>query len=286
VKGCVRPGVEPDFLKEARGVAGVVHAVNVTDNQRAIMKLGSLAASVFLQKEGIDPVFQITCRDRNRIALQSDLLSACSLGIENVLCLTGDSIKMGDHASAKPVFDIDSVQLLAIAKQLNEGHDMAGKSLTGPTDLCLGAVVNPNFDPLELQVMKMEKKVAAGAQFFQTQAVYDVELFESFYEKTRHLGVPVQYGIVIIKSPEMASYMNDHGAGITVPDSLINEIASVPKERRKEKAVEMTVRLVNEIAPMVQGVHFMPLGWSDILPDIVSHLKKKSDLNLSAFRGG
>jgi methylenetetrahydrofolate reductase (NADPH) len=270
MKGCVRNGAVPGFLEEARRVAKHVHAVNVTDNQSAVMKLGSLAASVYLQRDGIDPIFQVTCRDRNRIALQSDLLSACSLGIENVLCLTGDHIKLGDHRSAKAVFDIDSVQLLATADRLNRGYDMVGNALSAPTDLCLGAVVNPGFDPLDLQLIKMEKKIAVGAEFFQTQAVYYPKVFESFAKKARDFGLPIQYGIVIIKSPEMASYMNEHVSGVMVPDSFIKEIGSVPTEGRKEKAIEMTVRLVNEIAPMVQGVHFMPLGWSDIVPDIVS----------------
>jgi methylenetetrahydrofolate reductase (NADPH) len=269
MKGCVRNGTTPAFLEEARLVAKHVHAVNVTDNQSAVMKLGSLAASVFLQREGIEPIFQITCRDRNRIALQSDLLSACSLGIENVLCLTGDHIKLGDHRSAKAVFDIDSVQLLAIAKSLNKGYDMVGNALTEPTNLALGAVVNPTFEPLDLQLIKMEKKVKVGAEFFQTQAVYDPRQFEAFVKQAGQFGVPIQYGIVIIKSPEMGRFMNENVSGVNVPQAMIDEIGSVPKERRKEKAVEMTVRLINEIAPMVQGAHIMPLGWSDIVPDII-----------------
>jgi methylenetetrahydrofolate reductase (NADPH) len=273
MKGCIQNGTTPDFLEEARIVAKHVHAVNVTDNQSAVMKLGSLAASVYLQRDGIEPIFQMTCRDRNRIALQSDLLSACSLGIENVLCLTGDHLKLGDHPSAKGVFDIDSVQLLSIADTLNKGYDMVGNPLTAPTDLCLGAVVNPNFDPLDLQLIKMEKKIKAGAEFFQTQAVYDPKVFESFITKACLFGVPIQYGIVIIKSPGMAMYMNKHVSGVTIPDAVIKEIAAVPKEGRKQKAMEMTVCLVNEIAPMVQGVHLMPLGWADIVPDIVSGIK-------------
>ncbi len=270
MKGCIREGVVPDFLQEARKVAGFVHAVNVTDNQSAIMKLGSLASSVYLKREGIEPIFQVTCRDRNRIALQSDLLSACSLGIENVLCLTGDHIKLGDHRSAKAVFDIDSVQLIAMASNLNRGYDMAGNRLTEPTSMALGAVVNPGFEPLDLQLMKMEKKIEAGGQFFQTQTVYDPARFESFVKKAGQFGAPIQYGIVIIKSPEMARFMNDHVSGVRVPDSFIEEIASVPRDGRKEKAIEMTARLVAEIAPMVQGVHFMPLGWSDVVPQILA----------------
>jgi 5,10-methylenetetrahydrofolate reductase len=270
MKGCIRDGVAPEFLREAERVAGCVHAINVTDNQSAVMKLGSLAASVYLKREGIEPIFQITCRDRNRIALQSDLLSACSLGIENVLCLTGDHIKLGDHRSAKAVFDIDSVQLLAMASNLNRGYDMVGNRLTEPMNMALGAVVNPVFEPLDLQLMKMEKKIEAGAQFFQTQTVYDPSQFESFIKKVGQFGVPIQYGIVIIKSPEMARFMNDHVSGVQVPDSFIEEIGSVPQDGRKEKAIEMTARLVREIAPMVQGVHFMPLGWSDVVPLILT----------------
>ncbi len=272
MKGCVRNGTPPAFLEEARAVGKYVHAVNVTDNQSAVMKLGSLAASVLLQKEGIEAIFQMTCRDRNRIALQSDLLSACSLGIENVLCLTGDHIKLGDHRSAKAVFDIDSVQLLTIAKGLNKGYDMVGNALSEPTNLALGAVVNPGFEPLDLQLIKMEKKVKAGAEFFQTQAVYDPRQFETFVKEAERFGAPIQYGIVIIKSPEMAKFMNENVSGVNVPQALIDEIGSVPKEKRKEKAVEMTARLVNEIAPMVQGVHFMPLGWFDIVPDVIERV--------------
>ena len=273
MKGCIKNGEEPSFLKEAKSIAQRVHAINVTDNQSAVMKLGSLAASLRLKNEGIEPIFQMTCRDRNRIALQSDLLSACSLGIENVLCLTGDHIKLGDHRSAKPVFDIDSVQLVAIARKLNQGYDMAGNELTSPTSLAVGAVVNPGFEPLDLQLIKMEKKVAAGAEFFQTQAIYDVSIFEKFMEKARQFGVPIQYGTVVIKSPEMARYMNEHVAGIRVPESIIEELASVPKERRKEKAVEISARLVGDVAPMVQGIHFMPLGWSDLVPDILERAR-------------
>lgn len=270
MKGCVRNGTVPSFLAEARKVAPQVHAVNVTDNQSALMRLGSLAASVYLQRDGIEPIYQITCRDRNRIALQSDLLSASSLGIENVLCLTGDHIKLGDHRQAKTVFDIDSVQLLTIASGLNKGYDMMGNHLSAPADLCLGAVANPNFEPLDLQLIKMEKKAKAGAEFFQTQAVYDPKIFESFAKKARDFGIPLQYGIVIIKSPEMAKYMNDHVSGIIIPDSIIQEIGSVPTRGRKEKAIEITVRLIREIGPMVQGVHFMPIGWSDVIPEIIS----------------
>jgi 5,10-methylenetetrahydrofolate reductase len=275
LKGCARAGGNgsPSFITEGEGIKDYVHAVNVTDNQSAVMRLGSLAASVLLKQRGIEPIFQLTCRDRNRLALQSDLLGACSLGIDNVLCLTGDHLKLGDHPQGKSVFDIDSVQLLKIATGLNRGRDMTGHELTQASDLALGAVVNPNFKPLELQLLKMEKKIAAGAQFFQTQAVYDLKLFETFIRQTEGFGVPIQYGLVIIKSPQMGQYMNEHVSGITVPQGIIDEMAGVPAEAYKDKALEISVRLIREIRPMVQGLHLMPLGWSDLIPRLVAQLK-------------
>ena len=273
VKGCARNGQQAPFLAEAESIKSYVHAVNVTDNQSAVMRLGSLAASVLLKHAGIEPIFQLTCRDRNRIALQSDLLSACTLGIDNVLCLTGDHLKMGDHPTAKGVFDIDSVQLLDIARGLNQGHDMMGHDLTAASDLALGAVVNPNFQPLDLQLLKMEKKIAAGAEFFQTQPVYDAKLFEAFVRKVEGFGVPIQFGLVLIKSPKMGKFMNEHISGIKVPQALIDEMAGVPEGGYKAKAVEMATRLLKEIAPMVQGIHFMPLGWSDLVPQLARTAK-------------
>jgi len=268
MKGCARNGRQAAFLKEAESLKDFVHAVNVTDNQSAVMRLGSLAASVLLKQAGIEPIYQLVCRDRNRIALQSDLLSACTLGIDNVLCLTGDHLKLGDHPTAK-VFDVDSVQLLDMARGLNQGRDMMGRDLTQSTGLALGAVVNPNFQPLDLQLLKMEKKIEAGAEFFQTQAVYDPKLFETFIRKAEGFGVPIQYGVVIIKSPKMAKYMNENVSGITVPQALIKEMAGVPETQYKDKAREITARLVKEISPMVQGLHFMPLGWPDLVPAIL-----------------
>jgi 5,10-methylenetetrahydrofolate reductase len=276
VKGCLRrdSGEEiPQCAREAEMVRGHVHGINVTDNQSAVMRLGSLAASVKLREKGFEPIYQMTCRDRNRIALQSDLLSACSLGIDNVLCLTGDYTSLGDHKAAKSVFDIDSVQLLHIASGLNQGHDMMGNELTKSTNLALGAVVNPNFEPLDLQLLKMEKKIEAGARFFQTQAVYDPGVFEKMVKKTEKFGVPIQCGIVVIKSPQMGKFMNENVSGITVPGRIIESIGSVSKEDRKKKAAEITIELVREIAPMAQGIHFMPLGWSDIVPEVVEALK-------------
>ncbi|MBU2548017.1 MAG: methylenetetrahydrofolate reductase [Proteobacteria bacterium] len=285
VKGCLRPvdgDGDSDLVREAGLAEGTVHAFNVTDNQGAVMRLGSLAASVLLKQNGFEPVFQVTCRDRNRIALQSDLLNACSLGIDNVLLLTGDYTKLGDHKSAKSVFDLDSVQLVKIAKGLNEGRDMMGHRLSRPTNLCLGAVVNPNFEPLDLQVMKMEKKIEAGAEFFQSQAVYDPKVWERFIRKAEGFGVPIMYGHVVVKSPRAARYMNEHVSGIRVPEWIEQEMARVPREQYKEKAFEITLRLVKEIGPMAQGIHFMPLGWSDIVPRVIQAAGDLKPMNRAA----
>jgi len=257
-----------EVLEGARVMASSVDAVNVTDNQSAVMRLGSLAVSHLIKKQEIEAVFQLTCRDRNRIALQSDLLSAAALGIENVLVITGDHMIMGDHAEAKKVFDLDSVQLLAAAKSLNEGKDLAGHDLDDSPSLCLGAVVNPGSDEIETQLIKMEKKVAAGAEFFQTQAVYDPALFESFMTRAERIGVPVMVGIVPLKSAGMAKYMTANVAGVRVPDALIERIGKAKKKDRKKVSAEIAADLVRSMKDMCQGAHLMPLGWDDLVPEI------------------
>lgn len=253
------------ILEDAELIRGRVDAINVTDLQSSVMRLGSLVVSSILKQKGFEPVFQLTCRDRNRLALQSDLLSAAVSGIENVLILTGDHPASGDHPEAKPVFDLDSVQLLEVARGLEAGVDMKGNKLQGaPPKFCLGAVVNPGADPLEPQIIKMEKKIEAGAEFFQTQAIYDVKAFESFLKKTRHLKTTILAGIVLLKSVRMAKYMNDNVAGITVPDDLIKEMDSVVD--KAAKSVEISARLIKQLKPMCQGVHIMPIGWDSKVP--------------------
>lgn len=275
VKGCSRinGGPPPEYIQEALNIKDYVHAVNVTDNQGATMRLGALAASVLVKQFGMEPIFQITARDRNRLAIQSDLLAACSLGIDNVLCLTGDHIRIGDHKAAKPVFDVDSVQMLRIARGLNEGFDMVGHPLTQATNLALGAAVNPNFEPLDLQLLKMEKKIKAGAEFFQTQPVYEPQKFEEFMKRVEGFGVPIMFGMVVVKSPSMAKFINDNVTGINVPEAWIQEMERVPKAQYKAKATEMTIRLLKEVGPMCQGIHFMPFGWSDIIPEVLAAIK-------------
>ncbi len=242
--------------------------INVTDLQSSVMRLGSLAVSYLLKQNGFEPIYQLTCRDRNRLALQSDLLSAAALGIENISILTGDHPVLGDHPEAKPVYDLDSVQLLQVAGKLASGCDMKGNKLEGPAPrFCLGAVVNPGSEPLAPQIMKMEKKIAAGAEFFQTQAIFDLKTFEDFVSRTRHFKVPVIAGIVLLKSASMARFMNEHVAGILVPEEMIKAM-----DEAKDKAavsVEIASRLIKQIKPMCRGVHIMPIGWHKILPDVL-----------------
>ncbi len=268
-------------LEEAKLMAPLVDGINVTDIQAAAMRVGSVATCHLIKDVGAEPVLQMVTRDRNRLALQSELLSAWVLGIENVLCLTGDHPVMGDHKSAKAVYDLDSVQLLQVAKGLNEGHDMMGNELEGKPNLCLGAVVTPGGNPLEMQILKMEKKVAAGAEFIQTQAVYDVNQFAEFMQKTNHIKVPVLAGIVLLKSAGMAKYMNANVAGVTVPDDLIKEMAEAGAKDKAAKAegkkadnvvntsIEIAARLISELKPLCRGVHIMPLGWGHHVPAVL-----------------
>ena len=262
-------------LDEAVALRNQVTAINVTDLQSAVMRIGSLAVSAKLIERGLEPVFQVTCRDRNRLALQSDLLSAWALGIENVLCLTGDHPTLGDHTEAKPVYDLDSVQLLQAASMLNQGRDMSDHELDSKPDFFLGAVITPAAEPLEPQLIKMGKKIEAGARFFQTQAIYEPDRFEQFMNKVEKYNVPVIAGIVLLKSAAMAKFMNESVAGISVPDNIIQEMEETPKEDRKKKAVEITAGILRQVKPLCQGFHIMPMGWDELVPDIIKEAELK-----------
>ncbi len=228
------------------------------------MRIGSLAICKLLIERGIEPVFQITCRDRNRLALQSDLLSAAVLGIKNILALTGDHPSLGDHPDAKPVFDLDSMQLLEAIKTLQAGKDMAGKELKGTPEFCVGAVVNPGADPLEPEILKMEKKIVGGAQFFQTQAIYDIGLFKKFLYASKHLKTTIIAGIVLLKSAGMAKYMNKNVSGVFVPDNLIEEMDKA--QDKSAKSIKIAARLIKELKPISDGIHIMPIGWDKKVP--------------------
>lgn len=257
------------MLKEVQTLKGKVDAVNVTDNQSSVMRMGSLAVSHLLKEMEIEPVFQATCRDRNRLALQSDILSASALGIENLLCVTGDHNTLGDHPSSKPVFDLDSVQLIEAAKKMTQGHDIAGNELYGAPELCIGAVANPGSEPMELQVIKMEQKVEAGAEFFQTQTIYDLDKFEEFAKKAEYLKTPIIFGIVLIKSAGMAKFMNKNISGVYIPEEVIEEIDSVSKPDRAKKSMEIAARMIRRAKDISQGVHIMPLGWEGCVPPLL-----------------
>ncbi len=265
-------GIHLDHLvEEAKEYLSGITAVNVTDNQSSVMRMGSLPACVALKNAGLTPIYQTTCRDRNRIALQSDLLGAAALGIENILCLTGDHTKMGDHPGAKPVFDLDSVSLLHTVCQLEKGIDLSGNPLVGePPKFAKGAVVSPCSDSVDAQLAKMERKVMAGAEYFQTQAVFDSEKFISFMEKAKQFGKPVQLGVIIPKSAGMAKFMNKNVAGVHVPQEMIDALAA-DKERAKAgiTGVEIAAKIIRECKPYCQGVHIMALGWESKVPALL-----------------
>ena len=258
-------------VEEAKEYLSGITAVNVTDNQSSVMRMGSLPACVALKNAGLTPILQLTCRDRNRIALQSELLGAAMLGIENILCLTGDHTKMGDHPGAKPVFDLDSVSLLHTACQLEKGVDLGGNPLVGEAPkFAKGAVVSPCSDSVDAQLAKMERKVMAGAEYFQTQAVFDSEKFIQFMEKAKQFGKPVQLGVIIPKSAGMAKFMNKNVAGVNVPQWMIDELAA-DKEKAKLgiTGVELAAKVIKECRPYCQGLHIMALGWEAKVPELL-----------------
>lgn len=256
-----------EMLDDADLIKGKVDAINVTDLQSSVLRLGSMAVCHLLKDRGIEPILQMTCRDRNRLALQSDILSAAVLGVENILALTGDYPTLGDHPEAKPVFDLDSVQLLDVIRSLQEGKDMKGNPLKGSPKFCVGAVVNPGADPLEPEILKMEKKIEAGALFFQTQAVYDIGLFKRFLDATKHLNTKILAGIVLLKSAGMAKYMNKNVAGVFVPDNLIKEMEET--KDKSAKSIEIAARLIKELKPLCHGIHIMPIGWDKKVPLVI-----------------
>ena len=271
VTGEVAPPLGTDMSAMMRSVevlGPVTHALNVTDNQGATLHLSSLAASRAVLEAGYEPIFPQTCRDRNRLALQSDLLAAATLGLENVLVVTGDDPRGGDHPQAKGVFDLDSTQLIQIAAGMNEGHDMLGRELAGSTDFYIGAAAFPEAEPFDIQSARALRKVHAGARFFQTQAVMDVDRFAHAVEAWRPHGVKIIAGVLLLKSPRVIDFINTRLAGLMVPDEIAERIraASDPFEESVRLATEQ-VRAVREIA---DGVHIMPLGADDAVVRILT----------------
>ncbi len=254
-----------DLLKDK------VDAINVTDHQSSAMRFPSLGGCLAIKERGGEPILQMTCRDRNRLALQAELLLAYTRGIRNILCLTGDAITVGDHKEAKGVFDLDSVQLLRAIRQMESGKDLGGNDLDGDVEFCAGAIVTPEARPIEPQLIKFEKKLEAGAEFFQTQAVYDLDNFAKFMQYARQFPAKILAGIVLLSSARMAKYMSENVPGIFVPQDLIDELASAPKGEVLKKGVEIAGRMVSILKKeaLCDGVHIMAIGREELVLDIL-----------------
>ncbi|MGI6778271.1 MAG: methylenetetrahydrofolate reductase [Acetivibrionales bacterium] len=263
-----------EFVRNrARGLVGVVDAANVTDNQTAIVRMSSIAASFLASQEGVEPVMQMTCRDRNRIAIQSDLLGAYALGLRNILCLSGDHQSFGNHPQSKNVYDIDSIQLIQVLKRMKEEHVfMCGRETKKPAEFFIGATANPFADPEELQFIRLNKKIRAGAQFIQTQAIYDVERFSRWMEKVRAEGLHkkafIQAGILVNKSLKSVE-MTQKVAGMDVPDTFVERMRNASSQQ--EEGINIALDLIKEIRKIegVSGIHIMAVGWESIVPTIV-----------------
>jgi methylenetetrahydrofolate reductase (NADPH) len=255
-----------DILKDK------VDAINVTDHQSSVMRFPSIGGCLAIEERGGEPILQMTCRDRNRLALQAELLFAYVRGIRNVLCLTGDAIPVGDHKEAKGVFDLDSVQLLRAIQTMESGKDLGGNDLDGKVEFCAGAIVTPEANPIEPQLIKFEKKVEAGAEFFQTQAVYDLDKFTRFMQLARRFPVKVLAGIVLLSSAKMAKYMSENVPGIFVPQHLIDELANAPKGTALNKGIEIAGRMIATLKKegICDGVHIMAIGKEEVVPEILT----------------
>jgi methylenetetrahydrofolate reductase (NADPH) len=255
-----------DMLKDK------VDAINVTDHQSSVMRFPSLGGCLHIKEQGGEPILQMTCRDRNRMALQADLLLAYTRGIRNVLCLTGDAVPVGDNKEAKGVFEFDSVQLIRGIRQMESGKDMGGNDLDGAVEFCAGAIVTPEAKPIEPQLIKFEKKVEAGAEFIQTQAIYDLDNFSKFMDYAHQFHVKILAGIVLLTSAKMANYMNENVPGIFVPQNLIDELASAPKGQALSKGIEIAGRMIKTIKEksICDGVHIMAIGKEEVVPNILA----------------
>lgn len=270
-------GADPEvILKKAKVLRAKVDAVNVTDNQTAIVRMSSLAACALLRGAGHDPVLQMVVRDRNRIALQSDILGASALGIRNVLCLSGDHQIFGNQPQAMGVFDLDSIQFVQLVKTMRDERTIAGgEVLSTPPDMFIGAAANPFADPLGFRVIRLAKKIAAGADFIQTQCIYNLERFESWLTMARDRGLTdrtyILGGVTPLKSSAMATYMKNRVSGIDVPDELIKRMEGVPKARQREEGIRICVETIEMLKGMkgVKGVHIMAIEWEEAVGEIV-----------------
>ena len=258
------------MFEKAEILNGLVTAFNLTDSYTAKMSMAPLAAARLLLDRGIESILQFTCRDRNRIALQGDLLGASALGLSNIMCMGGDPPTIGDHPEAKPVFDFDAVSLLGAITTLSQGHDIHDNPLRGTPQFFTGAVTNPGADDLEWEINRLGQKIDAGAQFFQTQAVYESVAYEKFANATAKYNVPFLPSIILLKSGDMARMFNEKVPGITVPDDIVKEMddAATPEEK-STKSIEIAARTIRELRPLCQGVHLIAAGWESKLPQVI-----------------
>ncbi len=267
------------ILKKAGQLRGYADAFNVTDNQTAIARMSSVAGARLLFEQGLEPVLQMTCRDRNRIAMQADLLGAHALGIRNVLCLTGDHVFGGNHPQARKVYDLDSVNLIAMVRGMTAGKFECGEDLKPAPDFFIGAVENPFAPPYEFRPHRLKKKAEAGARFIQTQMIFNVARFKEFMARVSDLGVDKQLfilaGVGPLKSPGMARYMRDNVAGCEVPDELVKRMEKTPKERWRTEGMALCVEIIEQMReiPGVAGVHIMSIEWEEAVPQIVEQAR-------------
>jgi methylenetetrahydrofolate reductase (NADPH) len=261
-----------ELYEYAELLKGRVDAINVPDLQNAIMRLGSLSVCALLKAKGMEVIFNLSCSDRNRLVLQSELLSASALGLKNVLILQGDHPSIGDHFEAQPVFDLDVIGLLGAARRLQEGYDLMGNDLQGKPQFCVGTYVNAaaKGHVLDLEIMDMEKKIRSGADFFFTHSIYDVSLFEAFVKKVVHFKVPIMVGITLLKSVGMARYVNKHVEGASIPDSIIDQLMKASDKQRA--SIEIAGGLIKALRPLCQGVQIIPIGWEKQIPALLDYV--------------
>lgn len=255
------------MLSRIDSLVGKMHAVNVVDLPSSAMRVSPLPIALLLKKRGLEPILQMTCRDRNRLALQADLLGAYLLGITNILALTGDEIDLSDDPKVKPVFDLDSIGLLKAARKLEKGYDLGGNPLRGSPKLCMGAVVDPGANPIEPEIEKMQRKVEAGAEFFQTQPIFDVEVLIEFLEKADKVRAPVLGGILLLKSAKVAQFMNENVPGVRIPEHFIHQM-----ERTKDPvptAIQIASSIINQMKGVCGGIHIMTVNWEDKIPMVL-----------------
>ena len=270
-RGC-QPG---HLIEKAKYLEGIVDAVNVTDNQTAMVRMSSLAASFIIKQQGLNPLFQVTCRDRNRLAMQADIIGAYSMGIDTMLCLSGDHTKFGDHPMAMNVHDIDSIQMIQMVKDMRDkGTFQGGAEIKGAPKMFIGAAANPFADPFELRVMRLAKKIAAGADFIQTQCIFNVEKFEKWMEGVREKGLHkkcyILAGVTPCKSLGAAKYMANRVPGMDVPKEIVDRMASVPKEKQAEEGVTICVETIEKLKKIegVSGIHIMAIEWEEKVQEI------------------